>query len=410
MQTVFAVMIFCVILFLYLHIYFHIKTSNDLEVYEIDQPSKDKLEEVCDLRQPVLFDYANDRLMESCTLNAIRATYGAFDVRLRNVKDTADEADATDLYVPLTLHAVAESFRSDKESRYISENNGDFLEETGLVKTFKYNDSFLRPPMVSKCVYDVMCASPGTATPLRYELNYRNYYLVTHGTVKMRLIAPNASKYLYPVADYDNFEFRSPVNPWQPQAEYRADFDKIKTMDVDLSAGQIIYIPAYWWCSMQFPGNPRCQAHNGSAHNGSARDVPLRDVPLRDVPLRDVPLRPAPLPENNGHDHDLTTVCCFKYHTYMSTISVLDKLGMWLLQQQNVKRDTIEKKITGSTTHATTIATTATTANTIATTATTATTANTNTIATPTHTTTANTIATPTHTTTATTIATALII
>ena len=302
MQSVFAVLIFCVILFLYLHIYFHMKTSNDLEVYEIDQPSKDKLEEVCDLRQPVLFDYANERLMESCTLNAIRTAYGAFDVRLRNVKDDADEADATELYVPLTLHAVAESFRGDKESRYISENNGDFLEETGLVKTFKYNDAFLRPPMVSKCMYDVMCASPGTATPLRYELNYRNYYLVTQGSVKLRLIAPHASKYLYPVADYDNFEFRSPVNPWRVQSEYQADFDKIKTMDVELRAGQIIYIPAYWWCSIMFSGQ-------------SAQ----------------------------------TTICCFKYRTYMNTISVLDKLCMWLLQQQNVKRDIIEKKITATT-------------------------------------------------------------
>jgi hypothetical protein len=32
----------------------------------------------------------------------------------------------------------------------------------------------------------------------------------------------------------------------------------------------------------------------------------------------------------------------------MNTISVLDKLCMWLLQQQNVKRDTIEKKITAT--------------------------------------------------------------
>jgi hypothetical protein len=304
MQSVFAVLIFCVILFLYLHIYFHMKTSNDLEVYEIDQPSKDKLEEVCDLRQPVLFDYANERLMESCTLPAIRSAYGAFDVRLRNVKDAADEADATELYMPLTLHAVAESFRSDKESRYVSENNGDFLEETGLIKTFKYNDEFLRPHMVSNCTYDFMCASPGTTTPLRYELNYRNYYLVTQGSVKMRLIAPQASKYLFPVSDYDNFEFRSPVNPWLTQAEYRADFDKIKTMDVELRAGQIIYIPAYWWCSMRFP-------------------------------------------ENENSDSS-STICCFKYRTYMNTVSIFDKLCMWLLQQQNVKRDTIEKKITAA--------------------------------------------------------------
>lgn len=301
MQSVLAVLVFCVVLFLYLHIYFHLKTSNDLEVYEIDQPSKDKLEEVCDLRQPVLFTYANDRLMESCTLPAMRSTYGAFDVRLRNVKDAAEEADASDLYVPLTLHALAETFRSDKESRYITENNGDFLEETGLVKTFKYNDAFLRPHMVSKCAYDVVCASPGTQTPLRYELNYRNYYLVTQGSVKLRLIAPHASKYLFPVSDYDNFEFRSPVNPWSVQPEHRADFDKIKTMDVELRAGQIIYIPAYWWCSMQFPTTA---------------------------------------------DATITTLCCFKYRTYMNTVSIMDKLCMWILQQQNVKRDAIEKKIT----------------------------------------------------------------
>ena len=307
MQSVLAVIVFCVVLFLYLHIYFHLKTSNDLEVYEIDQPSKDKLEEVCDLRQPVLFDYANERLMESCTLPAMRSTYGAFDVRIRNVKDAAEEADATDLYVPLTLHALAETFRSDKEARYITENNGDFLEETGLVKTFKYNDAFLRPPMVSKCAYDVVCASPGTQTPLRHELNYRNYYLVTQGTIKIRLIAPHASKYLFPMSDYDNFEFRSPVNPWSVQPEHRADFDKIKTMDVELRAGQIIYIPAYWWCSMQFP------------------------------------------------EVATTTLCCFKYRTYMNTVSIMDKLFMWMLQQQNVKRDAIEKKITltNATTNAT---------------------------------------------------------
>jgi hypothetical protein len=45
----------------------------------------------------------------------------------------------------------------------------------------------------------------------------------------------------------------------------------------------------------------------------------------------------------------LTTICCFKYRTYMNTVSIIDKLCMWLLQQQNVKRDVIEKKITATT-------------------------------------------------------------
>ena len=41
--------IFCIVLFIYLHIQFHLKTSNDLEVFELDQASKDKLDEICDL-------------------------------------------------------------------------------------------------------------------------------------------------------------------------------------------------------------------------------------------------------------------------------------------------------------------------------------------------------------------------
>ena len=53
------------------------------------------------------------------------------------------------------------------------------------------------------------------------------------------------------------------------------------------------------------------------------------------------------------------TICCFKYRTYMNTVSVLDKLCMWLLQQQNVKRDTIEKKITAFAPASTLVATSA---------------------------------------------------
>ena len=32
-------------------------------MYEVDQASKDKLEEICDIRQPVLFDFDNTQIM-----------------------------------------------------------------------------------------------------------------------------------------------------------------------------------------------------------------------------------------------------------------------------------------------------------------------------------------------------------
>ena len=80
MQGPMIVLIFCSILFLYIHIYFHLKTSDDLEVYEIDKPSKDKLEKICDLRQPVVFNFENKQFTDDCKLKNLNRDYSAFDI------------------------------------------------------------------------------------------------------------------------------------------------------------------------------------------------------------------------------------------------------------------------------------------------------------------------------------------
>jgi len=291
MKSLFTVLIFCIVLFIYIHITFHLKVSDDLEVYEIDQPSKDKLEEICDLRQPVIFDYNIDGLMKECNIDFIGQNYGAFDIKVRNVK----EYDiSSELYLPLTLNTAMDIFRKDNDARFISENNHDFLEETSIIKTFRYNDNFLRPFSVSNCSYDLMFSSIGVQTPLKYELNYRNFFLVTQGSVKVKMIPPKCSKYLYTIKDYDNFEFLSPVNPWTVQSQFKADFDKLKTLEVTLNIGQIVFIPAYWWYSFEFTEN--------------------------------------------------TSISVFKYKTYMNNVAISNHLLVNLLQNQNVKRETVKKK------------------------------------------------------------------
>ena len=290
MHVIYIVLIFCFVLFLYLHVYFQLKTSDDLEIYEIDNPSKDKLEEICDLRQPVLFYFQNERIFDSCQRATILDTYGAFDVKIRNVKQSA--ADNEDnVYVPLAFSNALKVVKEDTEHKYLVENNSEFLEETGLVKSFKYNDVFLRPYMVSNCCYDYLFAAEQTRTPFKYEINYRNYVLVTEGEIKVKLTQPKSSKYLYQQKDYENLEFSSPLNPWQIQAHYKADFDKIKCLDIVMKKGQILYIPAYWWYSIEF-----------------------------------------------GKESSLAT---FKYKTYMNTVAILPQLVMKLLQTQNVKRNNV---------------------------------------------------------------------
>jgi hypothetical protein len=199
------------------------------------------------------------------------------------------------MYIPVTFKIAHEVLKKDTDTKYFSEHNADFIDETGLIKVFQLNDEFLRPYMVSTCMYDIMMASTGTTTPLRYEVNYRNYFLVTQGRVKILLIPPKDTRYLYPINDYDILEFRTPVNPWKVQPEYQDDFDKIKTLEVELFQGMVMFIPAYWWYSIQFI-----------------------------------------VPE--------TSVCSFKYRTHMNTISIAPQLIMNVLQNMNTKRDTLEKR------------------------------------------------------------------
>jgi len=289
MDYIIFIFTFCVMLFLYLHIQFHYKTSNDLEVYEIEQPTKCKLEEICDLRQPVLFDYKNDLLLETFTINTLMEKYSAFDVKTRNLTNTPENDEEMYIQVPLINGLAVTDKSTDKtKDTYIIENNADFIEETGLLSIFKQTDAFIRPSLVTTCIYDLVMVGEGTTTPFKYDMHYRNYYMVTEGEVTVLMTPPKNIKYLSPQEDYDHFEFTSPINPWNVQPEYSGEFNKVKCLEVIVPRGHVIYIPAYWWYSFKIKSN--------------------------------------------------ATIISFKYQTVMSMISILPKLSMYFLQSKNIQR------------------------------------------------------------------------
>jgi len=251
MNTLLAIIVFAIVLFVYIHIYHHLKVGNDLDVYEVEFPSKDRFEEICNVRQPALFDLQLGDIDEIFKRDNVCGQYNAFDVSIRNLDEPkADEQ----IYVPLALGAADELLKNGTKN-LLSERNNDFLEETGLIHQMRHNDGFLRPPLVSNCKYDWLIASEGAQTPFRYEVNYRTCFVVNEGTVKVKLAAPKSGKYLYTNKDYNNFEFRSPINPWNVQPQYKADFNKIKCLEVTLTPGKVFYLPAYWWYSFEFSAN-----------------------------------------------------------------------------------------------------------------------------------------------------------
>ena len=208
---------------------------------------KERLEEICDLRQPLVMDY-NINNFDSLIEKEIINNYNSFDIKLRNTLQYNNE---NELYLPIILRNGIKLLNDDS-GNYISENNSEFLEETGLKKVLKSKDEYFRPYMLAQNNYDYIIGSLNSITPFRYEINYRNYFIALNGKVTIKLAPPKSIKYLHSVKDYDNFEFRSMINPWNVSKEFQLDFDKIKCMEIVLEPGKMIFIPAYWWYSFKF--------------------------------------------------------------------------------------------------------------------------------------------------------------
>jgi len=286
MNIILIILIFCIVLFIYLHVYFHLKYSDDLEIYDIENTTKERLAEICDLRQPLQFKLDTDKFAE-LKMDNLLMKYPNFDINLRTRPDTNDKT-AKNLFIPLPINNFKKLTNDDTEGKYLTENNQDFLEETTLVKQLKLNDNFIKPNMAITKDFDFIIGSKDSHTILRYELNYRSYFLCTEGTVDLKLYPPRSGKYLHMKNDYYNLEFRSEINPWNVQKEYSIDFSKVQSLHITLNKGQIIYIPAYWIYSFRL--------------NSSESQI-----------------------------------LAFRYKTFMNTISILPQLVTFILQRYNTK-------------------------------------------------------------------------
>ena len=256
-----GIFIFLIILTIYLHISYHLKTSNEDAVYETTFQSKEQLDNICKLRQPIVFDY---HIVPFCRREYLIEKYGNTSILIKNV-DTSD-------YIPYKLKDAIELIDKDTTGSYYIENNDDIIQQNMNMKEhiIKYERD-IRPIFTCKCMYDILIGS-----------NYRNYFIVTEGSVNVRLAPPNAEDYLNPVIDYETLEITSPYNVWKTKT-----IDNVKFTDVLVSRGQMIYIPPYWWYSIQFTSN--------------------------------------------------TTMMVFKYRTYMNIVTLMPQLFMQILQIQNIQ-------------------------------------------------------------------------
>ncbi len=289
MNTWLTFIIFISVLFIYVHVTAQWKRSEDLEVYEMDFENNRQLQNMCDSKQPLLFylDQQCPTLFSRFTLPKL-SQFGADSVNIKDITDYWNE-EAVDS-VSLPFRTAEGLTANDKYSRYWSEGNADFLNETGMVEALETADSCLRPFFNVNTTYDFMFGSRFAGTPLRYHTHHRHYLVVTSGKITVKMTPWRSSRYLHPIADYEHYEFRSAVNIWNPQKHFMGDLEKVHFIDVEVYEGQVLFIPAWWWYSIRFP----------------------TDV--------------------------ATCVATFTYNTVADVASNAKQWGLYYLQQSNIKR------------------------------------------------------------------------
>jgi len=234
METYWNILIFIIILFLYMHIIDQYKKSEDLEIYEMDYVSNNDLQSICNIKQPVLFELTNE-----ITLETIEEK-NQYDVKVRDTNDNSD-------YILLKFDSFKTLIDTDSESHFITENNHEFVEESGLYHLFSSLNDFLKPSFSVNTQYDILMGSKNAYTPLRYHTTDRLFHLVVSGKIRVKMTPWKSSKYLNPIMDYDNYEFRSDLDPFDSD-----ETGKIKFLEFDVLANYVLYIPPYWWYSIQY--------------------------------------------------------------------------------------------------------------------------------------------------------------
>jgi len=245
MNTLITIIIFIVIVFLYFHLISQFKKSEDLEIYEMDFVNNEHLQDVCELKQPVLFQFKqiiSDFFDSNITTNANSST----NVKVKDIKDI-DNGE----YITIPFQSAKRLMDTDSNNRFYSENNDELVKDISTTKTEIFN-KYLQPNFIVNTKQDIMFGSKNAYTPIRYHTNYRQFLCVNSGKIHVKLTPWKSRKYLHPENDYYNYEFRSPIDVWNPQPKYLNEMDKIKFLEFDVFAGYILYIPPYWFYSIKY--------------------------------------------------------------------------------------------------------------------------------------------------------------
>ena len=249
------------------------KKNNDLEVYQLDYIERKDMYDYCRLKLPIVINYDNvnpefvSRINKNDVLNAIKF----FQIKNENdfYKEIPDNS-----YVEMDTKNVNILFKTSSDEPYYTEKNNNIIQSCYLRKVFDSNNFLLKPDMNIVTEYDILFGSEHTHTPFRYHTQQRKFICCHEGSVSIKMASWESNDLLNTTHDYESYDFRSPIRIWNPQPEWAANAKQIETLDIVLEKGCMLYIPSFWWYSIEFKHDSLISSSQYSSFMNCVYNIP----------------------------------------------------------------------------------------------------------------------------------------
>lgn len=233
MRSIVYITIFLLCIVLYIHIYYHLKVSDEENIFEIDYTDKVNLEEVCDLRQPFTMEIENTLNMKSeqlkSRLNIVHQK------RQKEEKGTTenDDADKSD-----------KNEDNDIVTKIYSEHNKEILSDETIQTSIKSFEKLIIPEFTIQNVYDILVSDENFSTPFVSNFNHRNYLYFSEGNATIQFVSHKHNDKLEHHLDYELLQKVSTDVPSRVKG--------VTIKSINVKAGEFVYIPPRWWYSVNF--------------------------------------------------------------------------------------------------------------------------------------------------------------
>ena len=235
----FSLFLFIVVLLCYIHIQEQYKSSCELEVYEYDYTSREDLYNVCKWKQPVIFPLS----LENCIEN----------IMYLKIKDKIDylEKDSIDLdFSSLEFDSGRYLIETDTNSKFYSDNNTSYIQDNNdLLKWFTNLDEQLEPTMNIKTERDIIYGSRKSNTISKYHTETSQFLYVPEqcDSINVKMCSWKYKHIMRPDLNKADWEKYSAYDLFKNK-------DNLEILEFSINPGYLLYIPSYWFYSIQFQG------------------------------------------------------------------------------------------------------------------------------------------------------------